>query len=142
MTDLCAEDIVTYWLGDSAESPEKALARHDIWYRGGKTVDEEIRERFEPLVHGALAGALSYWEHSPDGALALIILLDQFTRNLFRATPEAYSGDRRAHEIATRGLSADYDKTLTVPGRIFFITRFIIRNHPPSKIARSGCSKP
>ena len=124
MHDSNPKDIVDYWLGDSAESPKKALARHKIWYRGGTIVDEEIREKFLPRVIQARAGSLGSWESSPEGALALIILLDQFTRNLFRGTPEAYAGDKLAHEIAERAVIAGLDKTLSVPGRIFLYHPF------------------
>ena len=124
MNDKKTEQIVSYWLGDSDKSPEAALKRHDVWYRGGSKVDEDIREQFEPLVVRAREGLLAAWEASPGGALGLVILLDQFTRNLFRGTREAYSGDRLAHEIATRAVAAGGDKSLTVAGRIFLYHPF------------------
>ena len=124
MKERNAEQIVSYWLGDSGKSPEAALTRHEIWYRGGSQVDEEIRGRFETHICRAREGKLTDWETSPEDQLALVILLDQFTRNLFRGTAEAYSGDRLAHRIATRAVNAGRDKSLSVAGRIFLYHPF------------------
>ena len=105
-------DIVTFWLSDCRDSPDRALARHDWWYRGGPPVDEEIRARFGHLVPRALAGELTGWQDTPDGALALVLLLDQFTRNLYRGTVEAYAGDSRAFEIVDRAIDRGHDREL------------------------------
>ena len=124
MNDASITDIVSYWLGDSHKSPEKALARHATWYRGGTKVDAKISTLFESRVYQARAGDLSAWENSPDGALALVVLLDQFTRNVFRGSAKAYSGDELARSIAARAVGAGHDKSLSVPARIFFYHPF------------------
>lgn len=124
MSNPNPQDIVGYWLGDSAQSAEKAESRHALWYSGGNAVDEEIRHRFLSCVLQARQGALGIWENSPEGALALVILLDQFTRNLFRGTPEAYSGDQLAQAVANRAISAGFEQKLSVPGRIFLYHPF------------------
>ena len=105
MKNTQAHDIVDYWLADSVTSPEAAVARHDVWYSGGGEVDEGIRQRFGDCVEPALDGRLGAWADTAEGALALVILLDQFTRNLFRGTAQAYSGDALAHQVATRAVS-------------------------------------
>ena len=96
--------IVAFWLGPSLDGPQAAFARRDWWYDGGASVDEEIRSRFGALVPRACNGAMLDWQTTPNGALALILLLDQFTRNLYRNTPQAYAGDARAFEIVNRAI--------------------------------------
>ena len=124
MSEPTTHEILTYWLGKSAKSPKKAFARHAIWYRGGPKVDQEIRVRFLVRLDQARADLLAGWKNSSDGALALVVLLDQFTRNLFRGTPEAYSGDKLAQQIATHAVNAGHDKELSIPGRIFLYHPF------------------
>ena len=113
-----------FWLGPACESPETAAARRDWWYKGGAPVDAEIRARFGPLVPQARGGALLDWQESAEGALALILLLDQFTRNLYRATPAAYSGDALAFEIVTRTIDRGLDAALHPVPRIWLYHPF------------------
>ena len=105
-------DIVTFWLSDSRDCPARALARRDWWYDGGRTVDEEIRVRFGDLVPRACAREFTDWRDTPDGALALILLLDQFTRNLYRGTVEAYAGDPTAFEVVNHAIDRRLDREL------------------------------
>lgn len=90
------KNIISFWLGASATSPDNALARKSFWYDGGERVDQEIRVRFAAILERALNFELDDWVDDPAGALALILLLDQFTRNVFRNTSKAYSGDEAA----------------------------------------------
>jgi uncharacterized protein (DUF924 family) len=124
MKESNAEEIVNFWLGDSVKSPELADLQHEVWYRGGESLDTEIRNRFGETVVLARDGALGNWEESPQGALALVIALDQFTRNIFRGTLEAYSGDEPARGILTRALEAGHDQSLPCTGRIFLYHPF------------------
>ena len=112
-------DIVTFWLSDSRDSPDRASARRSWWYRGGPVVDEEIRARFGGLVPRALAGELAGWRETPHGALALVLLLDQFTRNLYRGTVEAYAGDAFAFEIVNHAIGRGLDRALHPVARIW-----------------------
>lgn len=122
-TDTIA-DIVTFWLSDSRDHPDRALARHDWWYRGGPTVDEEIRARFGDLVPRACARELMGWRPTPDGALALVLLLDQFTRNLYRGTAGAYAGDPCAFEIVNHAIDRGLDRALHPVARIWLYHPF------------------
>lgn len=122
-TETIAE-IVQFWLGQSLDGPEAAFARRDWWYKGGPAVDEEIRSRFGALVPPARERQFPDWEGTPHGALALILLLDQFTRNLFRFTPEAYSGDALAFEIVNGAVAAGLDKALHPVERIWLYHPF------------------
>lgn len=86
------------------------------WFRKSETFDAEIRERFGALVEAAIGthavGGLSEWEATPPGALARILLLDQFTRNIFRNTPWAFAGDALALAAAQRLVATGADKSL------------------------------
>ena len=124
MSTETIDAIVTFWLGDSLASPENAAARREWWYAGGAPVDEEIRARFAVLVTQACSDELGDWRASPDGALALILLLDQFTRNLYRGTPEAYLGDARAFAIVRHAIELDLDSQLHPVPRIWLYHPF------------------
>jgi uncharacterized protein (DUF924 family) len=72
------------------------------WFKGGEAFDREIAERFGATIAAALAGDLEGWAARPEGTLALIVVLDQFTRNVHRGTPRAFAGDSRALALARR----------------------------------------
>lgn len=117
--DTIIDEVLDYWFGqlDAADdiSPDKAA----LWWQGGDAVDREIRARFGGLVARALAGELERWRATPRGCLALVILLDQFTRNLGRGTANAFAGDGRALDVATRAIDAGLDAPLRLVERGF-----------------------
>lgn len=102
----------------------------DFWFReltprqwftqGGPELDALVRGRFGPLVEQARRGAKDHWAASPRGRLALIIVLDQFPRHVFRGAPEAYLSDAKAQALACEGIEAGADEQLTVAERQFF----------------------
>src|SRR5688572_29607687 len=91
--DPRATDVLDFWFGDGA-------AARDEWFRKDPAFDARIRERFGALVEQALAGTLVGWDRAPAPALAQALLLDQFTRNIFRDTPRAFAGDAQALALA------------------------------------------
>ena len=91
-----------------------------IWFNGGPQLDTLIREQFEPLVEAALWSELVDWEASPLSRLALVILLDQFPRNIYRGTAQAFSGDHRACTLVVEGIARGMDEKLPWVGRVFF----------------------
>ncbi|MDK9724118.1 MAG: DUF924 domain-containing protein [Sterolibacteriaceae bacterium MAG5] len=99
-------------------------AGHDVfrpeWFRKDPAFDAAIRERFGPLVDEALAGGLGDWDATADGALARILLLDQFTRNLFRGDALAFAGDAAALALAESLVASGRDKNLP-PIRRWFV---------------------
>ena len=117
-------DIVSFWLSDSLDSADRALARRDWWYAGGSAVDDEIRARFGDLIAPACARELMDWQDTPDGGLALILLLDQFTRNIGRGTIEAYAGDPCAFEIVNQMIDKRLDRALDPVARIWLYHPF------------------
>lgn len=113
-----------FWLSDSQSSPEAGLARKDWWYRGGTVVDDEIRSRFGEFVAQACKRELIDWADTADGALALILLLDQFTRNIYRHSPAAYGGDACAFETVKRVVEKGIDRELHPVSRIWLYHPF------------------
>ena len=98
-------DVLTFW----------RAAGDERWYKRDDAFDAGVRERFLSLWHKAVAGELSSWETTDDGALALVILLDQFPRNMFRGDPKAFSSDAQALEVAHRALARGADKRIEAP---------------------------
>jgi uncharacterized protein (DUF924 family) len=97
----------------------------DRWYTRDASFDALVRERFLELWQQAVAGRLSSWEASDDGVLALVILLDQFPRNMFRGDARAFSSDPLAREIATRALVRGVDKRIEPPLQQFLYLPFM-----------------
>jgi uncharacterized protein (DUF924 family) len=115
MSRIASQDeIVSFW---EEAGPEKWFTRSDAF-------DDEIRERFLATYEAAVAGDLADWEESPLGTLALLILLDQFPRNMFRGTTRVYASDSTALAIADRAVEAGYHKAFQPPMSRFFVLPF------------------
>jgi len=99
-------------------------AGYDKWFTRNDDFDREIRERFLATHEAAALGRLADWEASAEGALALMILLDQFPRNMFRGTARAFATDKLAREIATRALDKGFDRDTPATLRSFFYLPF------------------
>jgi uncharacterized protein (DUF924 family) len=110
-----------FWFGLPARDPAQLLAKFARWYQGGADVDRAIAARFASTVERALSGALHDWAAEPQGQLALILLLDQFARNLFRDTPRAYAGDAMALQLALRLVDSPAYLELPLEQRLFCI---------------------
>ena len=102
--------VLDFWFG-APGSAEFGSARK-AWFSKDAAYDAAIRERFGALVERALRGELEAWADEPRGALAHILLLDQFTRNAFRGTPRSFAGDSRALAAATRMVGSRHDEAL------------------------------
>jgi len=92
--------VLDYWFGEISPDGTVSEAKQTLWFTKRDATDEDIRRRFGPAVEGALAGALDGWRATPHGTVALVLVLDQFTRNIFRDTPRAFAGDPQALDIA------------------------------------------
>lgn len=108
-------DVVAFWFG---AGPNK-------WFTKDASFDTEIREKFLPTYEAAAQGRLASWEATPEGALALVILLDQFPRNMFRGSRRAFDTDPLALAIAARAIARGVDKQLSAPKRKFFYMPFM-----------------
>jgi uncharacterized protein (DUF924 family) len=114
-----AADILDFWLGDGLALgwPSDDLNRR--WFLGGAALDAEISSRFGPAVQRAMQGELTDWEAPLHSRLALVILLDQFSRNVFRGTARAFDGDARARQLTLDTLAQQQDRQLPWVGRVF-----------------------
>jgi uncharacterized protein (DUF924 family) len=113
--------IHAFWFEQPARDPAQLVAKFGRWYQGGAQVDREIQARFSRSVERALAGELTAWESDVESRLALILLLDQFTRNLFRDTPRAYAGDEKACRLALDLIADPSYRTIPLERRLFCI---------------------
>lgn len=116
-----SEDILQFWFGPDSSQPAAAQQRMPLWFGSDADLDEDIRRRFAGEVQAALAGERQHWLGSARPCLALILLLDQFPRNLFRGHPEAFSGDSAALAACLQGLEEELDQALTPIERGFFL---------------------
>lgn len=114
-----AMQVLDYWLGDALQRGWPSESRSALWFGGGPAQDESITRRFATLVERALDGDLTDWADTPLGCLALVILLDQFTRNMFRGQARAFSGDRRAQALVHGALQKHWDLALPGAGAVF-----------------------
>jgi len=112
-----AVEVLDFWFGNPG-SPERGEPR-DVWFRKSETFDNAVREHFLPLYEQAAAGALGAWNDAPHALLALIILLDQFPRNMFRNAARAFATDGAALAAATRMVEQGWDVKLAPVARWF-----------------------
>ena len=118
VSSQAAQLILDYWFTEYA--PGDLAAKQAMrWFQGGAVVDAEIGQRFGHRVELALAGGFKDWESEPESRLALILLLDQFTRNLFRGTARAFAGDARAVVLARRGQARGLFESLPLVQKVF-----------------------
>ncbi|AKE51551.1 DUF924 family protein [Kangiella geojedonensis] len=116
------EEVITFWFGapDSAELG----ANRAIWFDSNPAFDDEIRERFGEANQQAAAGQLDAMMQTQRGSLALIILLDQFSRNIYRGKAEAFANDLKARDVAQQSLDKRFDQGLLTVQRKFMYLPF------------------
>lgn len=120
--DPLAAAILEFWFGPE-NSPSRSTPR-DAWFRKDAAFDTEIRERFDTAIAVALAGGYGEWCTTAKGALARVLALDQFTRNVHRDTPAAFAGDARALATAQDAVDRSLDRELEPFGRWFLYMPF------------------
>jgi uncharacterized protein (DUF924 family) len=108
-------DILSFW----------RRAGPDRWFASDDAFDAKIRRRFLAVHEAAAAGRFDAWEAEPDGAFALLLLLDQFPRNMFRGTARAFATDAPARASAERALQRGFDQRFALPERRFFYLPFM-----------------
>ncbi|MDQ3370932.1 MAG: DUF924 domain-containing protein [Myxococcota bacterium] len=112
-------EVLQYWFGEPATEIAALRAKVARWFVGGAELDREIVARFGSLVEDALAGRLDAWGATARSRLALILLLDQFTRSVYRDQPQMYAGDATAQALAIEALDAGAAAELGVEERLF-----------------------
>jgi len=118
--NLPAQNVLDAWFGDGLRLGWPSSNRQKQWFGGGAEQDELIRQRFGPQIEQALQGDLSEWEQPLADRLALLILLDQFSRNIHRGQARAFAGDSRAQQLVLASLALGHDQALPTVGRVFF----------------------
>ena len=118
------QPLLDWWFGHSESATEVTAQQGGLWFGKKDSQDLEARERFGVFVDQALAGELTEWTQRPEGWLALVLLLDQLPRMIFRDTPKAFSGDLRAQKLVAQGIAADFDRQLKPVQRLFIYLVF------------------
>lgn len=118
------EAVLAFWFADVGHDAQAVNARNSVWYGSSSAFDDEIRQRFGALVEAAERGELTRWKLSPAGTVALIVLCDQFSRNIYRATPRAFALDARAQALARDAVAQGMDRGLSIAERSFLYLPF------------------
>ena len=114
---MSPDKVLDFWFGGPAD-PDYGKAR-PLWFTKSEATDQLVRQRFGDTVEEALRGSFDDWAATPRGALALILVLDQFTRNIFRDSPRAFAGDAKALRLASNLVDRDDDRRLSPIERWF-----------------------
>jgi len=115
-------DVLSFWFG-APGSPVRGTFR-PAWFRKDPAFDEEIRRHFLDATESAARGELDRLQADPEGALALVILLDQFPRNLYRGHAKAFAADPKARAVADGALARRFDRGFASCERLFFYLPF------------------
>lgn len=114
------ENIVEFWFSAGA----------DKWFKKDTDFDREIAERFGAVHAAAAGGARDHWQEDAKGAMALVIVLDQFPRNIYRDTLQAFATDRKALAVAKRAIERGFDQAFELPQRRFLYMPFMHAEDP------------
>lgn len=118
--DPAAEDVLDFWFGEGRRDIDAIAERAKIWWASTPEIDAEIAERFGAQHVAACAGDLDHWRETASGRMALIVMFDQFSRNLGRGTPAAFANDERAQDLVLEGRALGFDRRLSAVERPFF----------------------
>lgn len=118
------DEILDYWFGTLSGPNDFAPQRNALWFTKKITTDQEITQRFSKDLNNAASGIYDEWASTAKGRLALIILLDQFPRNIYRNSAKAFAYDSKALDLALEGVEWNHDKYLRPIERVFFYLPF------------------
>lgn len=113
------QPLLEWWFGPPGTAAQISAARHQLWFGYRAAQDREAAALFGGQVDAALRGGLQEWADSPQGWLALILLLDQLPRMIHRGTPKAFSGDERAGQLVAEGLAEGRESQLDPIEQVF-----------------------
>jgi uncharacterized protein (DUF924 family) len=116
-----AIDVLEYWFGTEADDAAVAEQKSALWWGHAEETDAEIERRFGGLMEQAQDGELADWHDTPRGALALILLLDQFSRNVYRDTARMFAQDAAARVLTLKGLEDESVSSLRPIEQVFFL---------------------
>jgi len=119
MTITTYKAILSFWFGEINDELSSSKHRR-MWYSSSSETDGMIIDRFKDTLFVAAKGQYPHWQDGPHGRLALIILFDQMSRNIFRGSAEAFAYDQRALALCLEGVNQGSDKSLCLTERLFF----------------------
>jgi uncharacterized protein (DUF924 family) len=131
--------ILHYWFDELDTLGMCPQAQNKLWFQSRPETDREIEQRFGADVRQALAGELNHWVDEKEGLIALVILLDQFTRNIYRGTAAAFSGDRQALAMAATAVACGTDRKLASIHRVFLYIPYEHAEDLATQEAGIGC---
>lgn len=121
MIDIRPHDVLQYWIGRSRNDASAAQEQNKLWFGKSDATDEDIRKKFSSTLDALSAGLADDWAAlGPHGRLAAIIVLDQFSRNIYRGRPHAFAQDEQALALCKRGILGGDDAELSETERVFF----------------------
>lgn len=118
------KSVLDWWFSGDMADAAAVLRQAQVWFGKGLETDHRLRERFGDAVVRAAAGEFDAWIDAPDSCLALVLLLDQLPRNIWRGAPQAWSLDTRALAVATTAVSRGFDRALAPVQRVFMYLPF------------------
>lgn len=129
-------EILKFWFGEFDPNSVPSDDKMKLWWIKDAKFDQRIKQKFESDIQKAVAGDYKSWLIEPRGRLAIIILLDQFTRNIYRNTKQAFSNDKQALQLALDGIEKGHDKSLSWFERVFF---YMPLEHAEDKHIQARC---
>jgi uncharacterized protein (DUF924 family) len=114
------ETVREFWFGAGSDDAVVAREKSNLWWSKNAEIDRSIKQRFEDLLNQAGRGELDTWSNTAAGRLALIVLTDQFPRNMYRDTPQAFAFDSLARDWCKSGIDRGFDQQLRPIERVFF----------------------
>ncbi|WKE65147.1 DUF924 domain-containing protein [Gallaecimonas kandeliae] len=114
------QDILDFWFGALDEDGMSDGAHRQLWFQSDPAFDQELTRLFGADLQKAIKGQYDHWADEPAGRVALLLLLDQFSRNIHRGTAQAFAQDPLAQQLVEEGLSLGQDSTLPAAYRLFF----------------------
>lgn len=115
-----SQRILQFWFGEGESNQAIAKNQAALWWSKNTAIDAQMRAEFADWLAAAANGTLAHWQQQPASYLALIILLDQFPRNIYRGTAAAFAYDAQALALSQQGVAAGLDQQLTPIQRVFF----------------------
>ena len=122
--DHTPEAVLAFWFADAGDDAAAVQERNRVWFTSDPAFDEEIRRRFAALVESAQSDELKAWPLSAAGSLALVVICDQFPRNIYRGTPRAFALDPYALALARDAIAQGLDRQLSIVERSFLYLPF------------------
>lgn len=132
MTDRIHE-LLDFWFGHLGSADLPNSDRTNLWFGENSTVKQQLLQSFQSEFETAIKGGLEGWSSTPRGRLALIILLDQFPRYIYRHSSEAFAYDKTAQTLCAEGLRQQMDHSLTLIERVFFYMPLVHSEHSESQ---------